>query len=86
MRKMYWWKGMCGDVERWCKSCTECVTRKGSGRPVCPPLATIAIGGPFHRMGVDVLQLPVTESGNKYVVVFTDCSKPDRRDHCSSPR
>lgn len=35
----------------------ECVTRKGLGRAVTPPLATIPVGGPFHRMGVDVLQL-----------------------------
>ena len=30
------------------------------------------MGGPFHRVGVDVLQLPLTENGNKYVVVFQD--------------
>ena len=72
MRKRYWWKGMCGDVERFCKSCIECVSRKGLGRAVTPPLTNIPVGGPFNRMGVDVLQLPVTESGNKYVVVFCD--------------
>ena len=43
-------------------------TKKGLGRAVTP----IPVGGPFHRIGVDVLQLPVTESGNKYVVVFCD--------------
>ena len=32
----------------------------------------IPVGGPFHRMGVDVLQLPLTASGNRYVVVFAD--------------
>ena len=72
MRKRYWWRGMCGDVEKFCRACLECVTRRGIGRSVRPPLATIPVGGPFHRMGVDVLQLPVTESGNKYVVVFAD--------------
>ena len=63
LRKKYWWKGMCGDVERFCKSCLECVTRKGPGRAVRPPLVPIPTGGPFHRVGVDVLQLPVTELG-----------------------
>ena len=72
LRKKYWWKGMCGDVERFCKSCLECVTRKGPGRAVRPPLVPIPTGGPFHRVGVDVLQLPVTELGNRYVVVFVD--------------
>ena len=60
---------MCGSVERYCKSCMECVSRKGVGRGVKPPLMTIPVGAP---VGVDVLQLPVTESGNKYVVVFLD--------------
>lgn len=72
MRKKYWWRGMCGAVERHCKSCLECVTRKGSGRAVKPPLVPIPVGGPFHRMGVDILQLPLTESGNRYVVIFMD--------------
>ena len=34
------------------------MTKKGLGRAVTP----IPVGGPFHRIGVDVLQLPVTES------------------------
>ena len=53
-------------------SLPECVSRNGSGRQTKPPLNSIPVGGPFHLMGVDVLQLPVTEAGNKYVVVFAD--------------
>ena len=34
-----------------------------------PPLQPIPVGGPFHRVCVDVLQLPLTERGNKYVSV-----------------
>ena len=72
LRKKYWWKGKCGDVEHFCKSCLECVTRKGPGRAVHPTLVPIPTGGPFHRVGVDVLQLPVTELRNRYIVVFVD--------------
>lgn len=61
LRKKYWWKGMCGEVEKFCR---ECTTRKGSGRAVRPPLSPIPVGGPFHRM----LQLPLTESGNRYMI------------------
>ena len=32
----------------------------------------IPVKGAFHRVAVDVLQLPLTLSGNKYVIVFTD--------------
>ena len=36
------------------------------------PLQPIPIGGPFHRVGVDVLKLPLTYDGNAYAVVFMD--------------
>ena len=32
----------------------------------------IPVKGPFHRVGVDILQLPLTSSDNKYLVVFID--------------
>ena len=32
----------------------------------------IPVGGPFHRVAVDILQLPLTVSGNRYVAVFMD--------------
>ena len=72
LRKSYWWKGMRADVRRHCRSCLTCATRKGTGRASRLPLQPIVVRGPFHRMGVDVLQLPLTESGNHYVVVFLD--------------
>ena len=37
-----------------------------------PPLHPIPVGGPFQRVAVDVLQLPPTVNGNRYVVVFMD--------------
>ena len=37
------------------------------------PLSTpIAVGGLFDRVGVDVLQLPLSRQGNRYAVVFMD--------------
>lgn len=32
----------------------------------------INVGLPFERTGVGILELPLTESGNRYVVVFLD--------------
>ena len=34
LRKKYWWKGMCGEVERFCRLCLECVSRRGMGQGV----------------------------------------------------
>ena len=63
---------MRGDVWKYCRSCSECITRRGPRRTIRPPLQSIPVGGPFHWIGVDILQLPLTESGNHYVVVFLD--------------
>ena len=49
-----------------------CATKCGTERVCRPPLQSIPVGGPFHRVGVDVVQLPLTQAGNKYAVVFID--------------
>ena len=72
LRRYVWWRGMRSDVHDYCKSCLVCVSRKGGCRPSRPALQPIPVGGSFHRVAVDVLQLPLTARGNKYVVVFMD--------------
>ena len=72
LRRNYWWRGMRADTKRFCRGCLECASRKGPGRGVRPPLQPIPIKQPFHRVAVDVLQLPLTSRGNKYAVVFMD--------------
>ena len=72
LRRYVWWRGMRGDIHDHCRSCLVCVSRKGGHRSLKPPLQPIPVGGPFHRVAVDVLQLPLTVRGNRYVVVFMD--------------
>ena len=72
LRRYAWWKGMRADVRRYCRGCLVCVSRRGPGKGLRPPLHPIAVGGPFHRVAVDVLQLPKTVNGNQYVIVFMD--------------
>ena len=72
LRRFVWWKGLRGDVKRFCRSCLTCSTRKGRQRTFRPYLQPISVGGPFHRVAVDILQLPLTVNGNKYVIVFMD--------------
>ena len=62
---------MRADIEKWCRSCLVCAIRH-VGHRVVPPLTPIPVGGPFDRMGVDVVQLPRTRSGKQYAVVFVD--------------
>ena len=48
-----------------------CATRR-VGPAVKPPLTPIPVSGPFDRMGVDVVQFPLSDKGNRYAVVFMD--------------
>ena len=72
LRRYYWWDKMRADIRRYCRACLVCASRSGQGRTLKPPLQPIPIGGPFHRVGVDVLQLPLTYEGNQYAIVFMD--------------
>ncbi len=72
LRRYVWWRGMRKDIRTFCRGCLVCASRKGTRQTFKPPLQSIPVGGPFHRVGVDVLQLPLTVHGNKYVLVFMD--------------
>ena len=72
LRRRVWWKGMKSNVVAFCRACLVCASRKGGRKTFKPPLAPIPVGGPFHRVSVDILQLPLTTQGNCYVVVFMD--------------
>ena len=57
---------------QFCKSCLICNSQKGGRRPSRPLLQPILVGGPFHRVAVDVLQLPLAASSNRYIAEFMD--------------
>ena len=68
----WWWPGMYTDAEKFATSCPECVIATGTGRRNKPPLHPIPVQRPFQVLGIDVMDLPVTERGNKHVVVIQD--------------
>ena len=71
LAKCYWWPGMSKDIVDWCWACLTCATRQTSEKTK-PPLVPIPVNGPWDRVGVDILQLPRSHSGNQYAVVFCD--------------
>ena len=68
----YWWEGMFRDAHLHCRGCHPCAVYRGSGPKARPLLKPIPVGGPFQRVGVDVLEMPQTAHGNQYIVVFVD--------------
>ena len=65
----WYWEGMYGDVERFCRNC---VIVSGSGHHNKPPLHLTSVQRPFQIVGVGIMDLPTTQQGNKHVVVFQD--------------
>uniref|UniRef100_A0A914UKT1 RNA-directed DNA polymerase n=1 Tax=Plectus sambesii TaxID=2011161 RepID=A0A914UKT1_9BILA len=68
----YYWPGMCGDVKRWIRGCLACATSRDHRRHR-PPLTPISANGMFDVLSVDVLEMPLTRDGNKYIISFVDC-------------
>uniref|UniRef100_A0A1X7UBC4 Integrase catalytic domain-containing protein n=1 Tax=Amphimedon queenslandica TaxID=400682 RepID=A0A1X7UBC4_AMPQE len=52
--------------------CLTCASFDRAGRRMKPPLMPIPAVRPFYRVGVDIMELPLTVHGNKYVTVFMD--------------
>jgi transposase InsO family protein len=69
--KRYTWQTMRKDISEYVKTCYKCQQR-GSLKQNNPK-RTIEPGDIFERWGVDIVgPLPVTERGNKYIVVAMD--------------
>ena len=72
LSRHWWWENMHADIVTFCKSCPECATATGGCRPSKPHLSPIPVQRPFQIIGLDLMELPVTSQGNRYVVVFQD--------------
>ena len=72
LSRHWWWQNMYSDVVRHCSSCPQCAIVNASGKLNKPPLHPIPVERVFQIVGVDIMDLPKTESGNKHVVVFQD--------------
>ena len=59
-------------MSRHYRSCLVCASQKGARRTFKPPLQPIPVGGPFHRVAVDILKFLLTSNGNCYIAVFMD--------------
>ena len=71
LEKIAYWPGYRADVRKFCKNCTVCLERN--------PVSTLGTLGdtplpphPWHTVGVDLLQLPETEDGHKYLLLCVD--------------
>jgi hypothetical protein len=68
----WYWEGMYKDISKFCRVCPQCLVVSGSGKRCKPPLFPIPVQRPFQIVGVDIMDLPLTDLGNKHVAVFQD--------------
>ena len=71
LSKAYWWPNMRQDIHSWCRACEKCASHQ-VGKPIKPYLTQIPLGGPFDRIGVDIIKFPHSRTGMTYAVVFVD--------------
>ena len=72
LSRRWWWRTMYTDAQEFSRNCGECATVTGVGRRSKPPLHPIPVQKPFQIVGVDIMELPITTRGNRYVIVFQD--------------
>jgi len=66
---------MYSDVYKHCRACLNFQPIEEVAGGHAPPLMPIEVGGLFEGVGVDILKMPVTDSGNCYVGRV--CGLPD---------
>ena len=70
--RKWWWKNMYRDLIEYARKCPLCTIVERKEQKKIPPLMPIPVDHPFQIMGVDIMELPLTTKGNKYLIVFQD--------------
>ncbi|KFD59554.1 hypothetical protein M514_28268 [Trichuris suis] len=66
-----YWPSMAEDVKRYCANCNICQQVKPSPLPPAP-LQPFPFGKPWERVAVDILEVPMSQLGNRYLLVLQD--------------
>ena len=66
-----YWVHMVKDTESYCRQCLRCQQSK-LPLPKRAPLKSTPIGKPWQMVGVDILSVPMSCSGNKCLLVIQD--------------
>lgn len=71
-RKVCYWPTMYKDIHQWCEQCYACQRRKSPVPKHRAPMGGSLASKPFERVAADILELPHTSCGNRYVLVVED--------------
>ncbi|KRX63864.1 Pol polyprotein [Trichinella sp. T9] len=62
---------MAKDIAEYCRTCDKCQQSKPPA-PTPAPLQPFPIGRPWERVSIDILEIPMSRHGNKYLLVLQD--------------
>ena len=71
MRQVHYWVGMLQDIDKYCRECAVCQRTKPPV-PTTAPLTNIPIGRPWEMVAVDILEVPVSQNNDRYLLVIQD--------------
>ena len=67
-----YWPFMLRDIRRWCEQCRACQTRRCPVPGPRAPMGGSQVDRPLQRVAADILELPMTSRGNRYILVVED--------------
>ena len=67
MSRQWWWEHMYQGIINYTHNCPQCAIATDVGRRQSPPIKSIPVFHPFQIVGVDIMELPLSTNGNKYV-------------------
>ena len=71
IKQRFYWKNYKKEVENYIEKCEICSKRRNLEK--IGTLTNIKVGEPWEMIAVDIVgPLPITDSGNKYILVFSD--------------
>ena len=73
VKQRFHWPGLSKDVKVHIRSCATCNAKRMPYQRFRATLAGFRVGAPLDRVGIDLVgPLPVTEKGNRYLLVIVD--------------
>ena len=84
----YYWPNMKADVLKYCQACLDCAARRGQQKTHRVPLLSVPFQPrKFHTMAIDVMEVGIADSGNRYTILAYDlftkdvfgCAVPDQK-------
>ena len=66
------WPGMCCQAKTFCRSCMVCQKRSKPTPGRRAPMVSETSSRPFERVALDITEMPLSSSGNRYALVVMD--------------